>query len=267
MGRPVEDLQSGAARLIVHAPTPSRQEWRAPLTRAKKYSRDTRRTVPLALWPVAPTMGSMIAMLIGVIAGIAIVAGPLRWLSPTTAAAADAMVTFTAQAFEWILGRIPGGADNPEVITTVSVVLAVCTPGLVALGLAIGTRSVGAARRVVTAVVCMAAAWSFFVLPVGQALWMAAFAIVVTVVVLLPAGFLTKAAMWALVVVLAFDYGQAMWAGTAPAITEGVASLIEVSGLNAPDFWRYALIFVGVMPFVGAVNVALRTLDGKNSDV
>lgn len=48
MGRPVEDLQSSAARLIVHAPPPSRQEWRAPLTRAKKYSRCTRKTVPLA---------------------------------------------------------------------------------------------------------------------------------------------------------------------------------------------------------------------------
>jgi len=58
-----------------------------------------------------------------------------------------------------------------------------------------------------------------------------------------------------LATILAFDHVSTIWAGSAPSIIAGETTLAQLTGFATTDFWRYALVAIGIAPFALTATV------------
>jgi hypothetical protein len=208
----------------------------------------------------APTVAPMPAIVLGAIVAFLLLVGPLSWLRPQVSAVADALVGAADRGIAEALTLVPGVDSHPSVVATVSTIAAVTAPGLVALALAYcAGHAVPAGRRLLVAVLVLAAAGSFFVVPVGSAVALVGLAVITSVMLLSPAGLITSAAMWALAAVIAVSHLSLVWAGTAPTLASATESFGQLSGLDAPELWRATVLVLAVSPFVAVAGIAVRS--------
>lgn len=205
----------------------------------------------------APTVAVMFAAVLGILLGVAVVGGPLLWLDAPTAALADSMVLAVADGGAAALSQLPNAAEHPQVVALFATVIALSTPGVVALGLAVAARAVRSGRQMLSGLFLIAATASFLVLPAPQAALLLTAAAVCTAALLAPASWLTQVALWTLASVLAGHHAVLLLTGSAPAVDEAVASFTALSGLNSPEFWRLTTVVVGLAPFAAAALCAL----------
>ena len=220
---------------------------------------DTGTLLVLVIAVLAATGKRVFAALLGILCGVAVSTGPLAVFKARASVVSEDIVASSARAAQNLLTKLPYGAENPKVVTLLSVILAVCAPGFVAVVL---TAAAGAARgvkRVASGFLIFGALASFLVLPAWNAVILLVLAVGASALIIAPGVFVARVVLWSVATLIAFDHVAQLWHGTDAEIQKGVATLDSLSGFSTPDFWKFALIIVGVAPFVCALSAAAYT--------
>lgn len=216
-------------------------------------------TNPLVQSVRAPTVVTMFVALLGIIIGLAVAAGPLALYRSDVSLLSERMITAADKLAQGFIQKLPYASENPKVVTVLSVALAVATPGAVALFLVVAARAATGVRRAASGALVVGAALSFFVLPGTSALVLVLFALTVSAFLISPTVFIAKVVLWGFATIIAVDHIHSLWQGTAPTIQNGTQTLVELTGFSTAEFWKFALIIVGVSPFPIAASVGLKS--------
>lgn len=206
----------------------------------------------------AHTVLSMFAAGIGVVVGLLVAVGPLGMVRDPTRRISDTIVASVSDALSWVLGHLPYADEHPKVVTVLAVLAAVTTPGIAALVLVWASGAAQTVRNALGVIVSLASLGSFLVLEPSQAGTLVIAALAAVVLLLTPVIFVARAGLWALATVIASAHLVQLWNGQAPPIAEGAQILASMTQLAPIEFWRLALIGVGISPFVCATAAATR---------
>lgn len=201
----------------------------------------------------------MFVALIGILIGAALAMGPLAVYRSDVSLLSERMIAASDAIVQGLISKLPYASENPKLVTTLAVAVAVATPGAVALLLAVSASAATGIRRASSGLLVVLALASFLVLPAASAAVLLAFAVIVSAFLIAPAVFVAKIALWTLATVIAFDHVHALWSGTAPSIVEGTATLAALTGFSTQEFWQFSLMIVGISPFPIAAAVALNS--------
>jgi hypothetical protein len=199
------------------------------------------------------------AALLGILIGAALAIGPLAMYKADASILSERVVTAADKILTGIVDKLPYAKDNPKVVIVISVVLAVATPGFVALVLVAAANAAVAVKRTVSGGMVLLAGLSFFVLPASSAIILVVAALVVSGVLIAPGVLIARVVLWSIATLIAFDHIHALWSGQAPAIAAGADTLVALTGFSTAEFWRFGLIVVGVAPFPIAAASALKS--------
>jgi len=209
----------------------------------------------VVLYQAAPKVRFMFAALLGIALGVGLYMGPLMaWRNDVSLFAAR-IVEASDGFLHSLLEKAPYASSNPKLVTVLSVVLSVCAPGIVAVLLVAAANAAGALRSALSALLVVVTLGSFLVLPTKDALILTAVSVAAALLLLLPAIFVARILLWSLATILAFDHVSTIWAGTAPSIIAGETTLAQLTGFATTDFWRYALVAIGIAPFALTATV------------
>lgn len=197
----------------------------------------------------------MFAALLGIALGVGLYMGPLMAWRDDVSLFAARIVEASDGFLHSLLEKAPYADSNPKLVTVLSVVLSVCAPGIVAVLLVAAANAAGALRSALSALLVIVALGSFLVLPTRDALILTAVAVLSALLLLLPAIFVSRILLWSLATILAFDHVSTIWAGSAPSIIAGETTLAQLTGFATTDFWRYALVAIGIAPFALTATV------------
>lgn len=201
----------------------------------------------------------MIAAAAGILLGLAIALGPLiSWDARVTVVGEQLIAAFASGASA-LLEMLPYVGDYPEVVETFSVITGVVAPGLVVLLLVGAAKRLKGFRRSLSGLLLLAACLSFFVLPAVQAGVLVVAAVVISTVLLIPAGWLSQVGLWSIATVLAVNNVMTVWYAESPEVADGIAALQRLSGMEAPDFWRVAILATALSPYAFAVLVETKS--------
>lgn len=197
----------------------------------------------------------MFAALLGIALGVGLYVGPLMAWRDDVSLFAARIVEASDGFLHSLLEKAPYADSNPKLVTVLSVVLSVCAPGIVAVLLVAAANAAGALRSALSALLVIIALGSFLVLPTRDALILTVVAVLAALLLLLPAIFVSRILLWSLATILAFDHVSTIWAGSAPSIIAGETTLAQLTGFATTDFWRYALVAIGIAPFALTATV------------
>lgn len=212
----------------------------------------------LALTRSAETVtGMFVLVLVGIALAVAVSVGMFPAVTVVADSALSALMTLTSRGVDFALGGVADVSDSAEIVTVLSVVAAVITPGLLALGLVIAARASAGVRRALTAAVAIVAvvaavttwndggwALALLVFPVAALMWVAEKIAVVAAIFL--------------AALLTLRWWPVATDTDTPAVQDGAASLAAVAGMGDTSLWAGALLIVGAAPFVAAVWRAIR---------
>ncbi len=191
-----------------------------------------------------------LGMILGALVGLGVVALPTVQVLSSASSAADAL----SGLLQGQLERISFLQQNPVFLQALIGAAAVIAPGLVAAGVAVAARSVGAMRSLIALGLSLLAAWALVSLSLTQSLPLLAIAALVFFSALFPALVAVQTAMWAVVALLAVDHAAALLAYTEGTVNETIISFILLSKIDSPDLWRILLSALAIAPFVGALS-------------
>ena len=197
----------------------------------------------------------MFAALLGIALGVGLYMGPLMAWRDDVSLFAARIVEASDGFLHSLLEKAPYASSHPKLVTVLSVVLSVCAPGIVAVLLVAAANAAGALRSALSALLVVVALGSFLVLLTKDALILTAVSVAAALLLLLPAIFVARILLWSLATILAFDHVSTIWAGTAPSIIAGETTLAQLTGFATTDFWRYALVAIGIAPFALTATV------------
>jgi hypothetical protein len=189
----------------------------------------------------------LIGLAVGTVAGL----GVVPWLGHLTA---DVQASTLAMGVR-VLGDLIGHIDraDPKLGRALGVVLGVALPGLVCLALIVLAKTGLSVRRVVGVLIIALGIAGFFFLPAGEAVAGLVVSLVITALFWLGSGLLIIAPLVALATALAISSARVLLKGTNHTVARGVRALGTISGFNAVEFWRIALLVVAWSGFVGAL--------------
>jgi hypothetical protein len=198
----------------------------------------------------------MAAVLLGILLGAGVSYGWFAQADAPLSLAADNLTSQAAAFLQPLLGRIPGLDATGEFVIILAALLAVCTPGVVAMAAAAAGSATQRAQFIlsfllaaVSVVLLLSDPGGWWPLVVGL--------LVVAATLLRAAAFAAVVALWVVITVLAVDQLTAIWQGTVPEISSATDVLVDVSGLNTPGVFAIALSVVAAAPFVAALRTGL----------
>lgn len=188
-----------------------------------------------------------IGLAVGTIAGL----GVIPWLGSVTADVQASTLSMGVRVLGDLIGHISG--VDPRLGQALGVVLGVALPGLICLFLIVLAKTGVRVRRVVGGGLLILGVLGFFFLPVGEALVGLVVSLIISVLFWLGSGLLIVAPLSALASALALSSARVLLRGSNPTILHGVRVLGSLSGFNAVEFWKAALLMVAWSGFVGAL--------------
>lgn len=206
---------------------------------------------PLGVSPSATNGDCMFFILIGLVVGTVAGLGVVPWLGHLTADVQASALSMGVRVLSDLIGHIDG--VDPKLGRALGVVLGVALPGLVCLVLIVLAKTGLSVRRVVGAVIIALGIAGFFFLPAGEAVVGLVVALVITALFWLGSGLLIIAPLVALATALAISSARVLLNGTNHTVARGVRALGALSGFNAVEFWKIALLVVAWSGFVGAL--------------
>jgi hypothetical protein len=200
----------------------------------------------------------MAAAFIGILIGALVAAGTISLPTVEIVHAADSAAAALYALAETQLSKIAFLQENPKALTALLGVIAVSAPGIVAALVALAARSLGVLRSVIAVALSLISVWALISLPISQSLPIAAIAALVFFSAVFPAVFALSALLWAVVGFLAVDQGLALWARSNQTVNDTIASFIQITRIDSPDFWRIMLSIAAIVPFYGAISSASK---------
>lgn len=210
----------------------------------------------LASLAVALKVTGMFWKLLGILLGAGIAVGPLEWGREPAARVAEILFQATADGLDTALSAA-GLSTSSTVYQVVTLLVGVCIPGLVALGLVAVTGLADAGRRTVGAVLTIAAVallgvYGQVAIP-AAGLLLAASALLATAT-----GLLLIVPITALSVVIAVAHARLVMAGPEISPVGGIAAeLAALTGAGDPSLWRLVLLATALMPIGYAASTVL----------
>lgn len=195
----------------------------------------------------------MFAAVAGILLGLAISFGPLISWDARLSIVGEQMIAAFSAGTQALLLKIPVVQDTPDVVETFSAIVAIAAPGVIALLLVVGAKKMKTFRRSLSGVLVFGAAASFLVLPVSHSAALLIAAMVVSGVLLVPAGWLSQVALWAAATLIAADNVLTVWDSDSEVVAAGAAAFARVSGMDAPELWRFATLLLALAPFAMAL--------------
>jgi hypothetical protein len=190
-----------------------------------------------------------LGIILGSLVGLGVVALPTFSVLSTASSAADAL----SGILQGQLDRVEILNQNPAYLAAVLGVVSVVAPGIIAMGVAVAARSVGALRSLIALGLALLSAWALVSLPVTHSLPLLAIAVLVFFSALFPALFAVQVAMWAVVALLAVDQATKLIAHSQGVVNDTVTSFILISQIESPELWQILLSCLAIVPFLGAL--------------
>jgi hypothetical protein len=200
----------------------------------------------------------MLFIVLGLLAGVAVTAGPLAFLQRPVAAVTDALMRYGSSAAERVLVELAAVPQSAPVIALISPLLGILLPGCITLLLVTAIRASGAIRRFLSALTVIVAAASFFVLPFSDAVLILVVALALSAL----AGFLTGAAvqlpLTVIATCLAVSTSSALLDDSDGRLTEAVTQFSAAMGTGDPSMWRFALLVTALFPFAASLWMLIK---------
>jgi hypothetical protein len=202
-------------------------------------------------------------LVLGLAIGLLIAFGPLDALSAPFDSLNASMVTSGHEVLDAVLAQLgPDVAASPAA-KAFQICLSVTVPALVGACLVVAAQAAQRLRSAVLLTLFLGALLSFFVLPFGQALALAAVAGVLVVLTLLTGGGVVPMVLVTMATVLGARHVVMVWTGANPEIGPGAIELASLTGGAGVELWKTTLSVLATSPFV---YTALHVLGWTKKD-
>ena len=200
----------------------------------------------------------MIIVVVGIIAGIAVVSGPLGFLGGPVARATASLMDYGTAAADYLLRLLSTLLETSSLAQFAGPLIGIVVPGFVVLGLAAATKAADKVKRFVASLALVLGALSFFVLDTGSAVVVFVLAALFAGITAVTGGALVKLPLVILGTSMSISFVTMLLDGSNSLIAGAVATYASAGPGSDPAIWEVVFTATGVMPFVAAAWLLLR---------
>lgn len=202
-------------------------------------------------------------LVLGLVLGLLVAFGPLGALSAPFDSLNTSMVTASHELLEALYGQLGSGVAQSPAAHAFQICLSVALPGIVGAALVVAAQAVQKTRAAVLMTLLLGALLSFFVLPFGQALGLAAVAGLLALLTVVTSNGVVPMVLVMMATLLGARHVVMVWTGGNPEVGPGAIELASITGGMGVELWKTTLSVLATSPFI---YTALHVLGWTKKD-